>query len=119
MRTPETDVNAKDDWAPEYRGFDIPDLARRYKLRPAYWYEQIALGNLEAVKLGKRTIILVPALRKFLASLPAATSNYVRPHYRRQGDPLAAIEAAKPKRRHKPRSPPRLPRSVTKPAHAL
>jgi hypothetical protein len=36
-------------------------------------YAEIAAGRLNAVKLGTRTLILADELRRYLASLPAAT----------------------------------------------
>jgi hypothetical protein len=64
-------------------GYTILDLVRSFNLSRSYWYEQIALGNLEAVKLGKRSIILAPALKAFLDALPAARSTYIRKGSRR------------------------------------
>jgi hypothetical protein len=41
-------------------------------------YAEIAAGKLHAVKLGTRTLILPHELRRYLASLPAATSETMR-----------------------------------------
>jgi len=42
-------------------------------------YQEIAAGRLRAVKLGTRTLILADELRRYLASLPAATPETMAP----------------------------------------
>jgi hypothetical protein len=41
-------------------------------------YAEIAAGRLQAVKLGTRTLVLADELRRYLASLPAATIDTMR-----------------------------------------
>ncbi len=41
-------------------------------------YHELAVGNLQAVKRGVRTLVLVDSIRTYLASLPPATFRPAR-----------------------------------------
>ena len=50
----------------------IPNTSQISGLSRSEIYRRLAAGDLRAVKNGKRTLILVDSLRKYLASLPLA-----------------------------------------------
>jgi hypothetical protein len=57
-------------------------------------YAEIGAGRLNAVKLGSRTLILADELRRYLESLPAATTETMRPTASRRRKPQPALAPA-------------------------
>lgn len=52
---------------------DIPDAQRFSGLSRSELYRRLAAGDIKALKVGSRTLILVESLRQYLVSRPAAT----------------------------------------------
>ncbi len=50
--------------------YSIPDVSRKTSIGRTAIYEEIKAGRLKARKAGRRTVILDPDLRAWLASLP-------------------------------------------------
>jgi excisionase family DNA binding protein len=59
--------------------YGVADAARVAGFGRSTLYEALASGSLRAVKLGRRTLIPVDELRRFLGTLPPARSAHVRP----------------------------------------
>lgn len=53
------------------RAYSLPEVVKLTSLGRSKIYENIASGDLRAVKLGKRTLILSEDLDAFLKNLPA------------------------------------------------
>jgi excisionase family DNA binding protein len=63
----------------------IPVAAATLGRGTRFIYEAIATGEIEAVKSGKRTLIVVASLHRYAASLPAAKIKPItRPPRRRR-----------------------------------
>lgn len=58
----------------EYRSSSIADFSKRHGWSEVTTYRLIRAGDLRAVKVGRRTVILDEDERAFLASLPALKS---------------------------------------------
>ena len=50
----------------------IPDAIRISGLSRSEIYRRLAAGDLEAIKSGTRTLILMDSIKRYLASLPTA-----------------------------------------------
>mgnify|MGYP006780909273 CR=1 FL=1 len=59
-------------------GFTVADGVRASGLSRTRIYNEIAAGNIRAVKAGKRTIIIADSLREFVRSLPPAAIGQKR-----------------------------------------
>jgi excisionase family DNA binding protein len=51
--------------------YSIPELCEATGFRRTKIYEELRLGNLKSIKLGRRTVIRAEELRRWLATLPA------------------------------------------------
>lgn len=53
----------------------IAETIARYRIGRTRLYELIASGEIEAFKLGRRTLVRTSSLRAFFAKLPTLTSE--------------------------------------------
>lgn len=57
---------------PDAYAYSVTDVRRTFSIPRSTLYELMKAGRIEAVKLGRRRLVLGASLRAYLASLPKA-----------------------------------------------